>query len=280
MENDQAPDKIYGDDSALFARISRGAHEGKSFGKITLLGMTNNLRKDHMLLVGAFAFTKSNRFIFWPVLPWSGNTTEKLSGDGYLDHLTIQFPNQKMHITAYDEFGKSIHKSGGWGLYFRSNGSMGECFTYVVSHSLLEKQEDKSYRIQCLSNNEAERRINLSADFFDSLVGQRLTIPESKDSSRYYFFQFYISDNPKEHVEKHINSLGGLYIPFYKFVDINPDDLQKSSASMVSPTIIALPGNKSLIVASMMPPGKPKGELTLGLPTKEYGVTDLKVYGY
>ena len=107
-----------------------------------------------------------------------------------------------------------------------------------------------------------------------------MTIPESKDSSGYYFFQFYISDNSKEHVEKQISSLGGLYIPFYKFVDSNHDDLQKSSASKISPTIIDLPGNKSLIVASMMPPGKPKGELTLGLPTKKDGVTDLKVYGY
>jgi hypothetical protein len=97
-----------GANSSLWLRIPRKLlSEGRPVGRIMVLTVTLDEKEKRPF--GALTFTHKNRLIFWPVLPVSANMLAPGTTVATPDHVTLELPSKKMHITGYQESGEPNH---------------------------------------------------------------------------------------------------------------------------------------------------------------------------
>src|SRR4051812_43695854 len=94
----------FGSDSSLFPRVIRqlGCH-GKPMGPVFLL--TANVNAERRFPLGMMTCTERNRIVFWPVLPQDMQMHCTLSRVDATDHVTLQLPSEKSHVTGYKASG-------------------------------------------------------------------------------------------------------------------------------------------------------------------------------
>lgn len=66
------------------------------------------------MLLGMFTLTDNKRFVFWPVLPRGKAVVIDRPNTPVPDHITVQFPSEKVHVTWYKPSGKAVHHRDAW----------------------------------------------------------------------------------------------------------------------------------------------------------------------
>lgn len=120
------------DEHSLWVRPMRQLlDDGKPVGQITMLSLSPVA--DGALPFCAVAYTSKNRLVAWPILPSNPGTVSFP-----LDHITLEFPSGKMHVTGFDPDGKRHAVSQSWRLQEFPKNDLAFWFRLVVRRSLIE----------------------------------------------------------------------------------------------------------------------------------------------
>ena len=149
-----------GHDSSLWLRPLRQLiKNGKPVGQTIVL--TLSMSKQQKVPLGILTETKRNRLIFWPILPQKVkivfNDEEMV---GVFDHITLEFPSEKIHVTAYNTNGEAIHNRQSWKTHRYANSPLALWFILLVRIPILCQQDMAVQRRIKIPTTDKERRLD------------------------------------------------------------------------------------------------------------------------
>jgi hypothetical protein len=110
LEDNEAIKKLFQENdnigalSNIFLRPMRKLMaEGSPLGPMTAFHFP--LPGEGSLPFEVLTWTEKRRLIFWPILPKLENMNR------IVDHITLEFPSRRSHLTAYKATGKAIHRN-------------------------------------------------------------------------------------------------------------------------------------------------------------------------
>lgn len=196
-----------GPDSSLFLRCARMfIRDGKPLGQITVLALP--LPEHGSLPFGALTLTKKNRIVFWPVLPREAEMVARKGQMTYLDHLTLEFPSEKIHATAYDARGKSLHygasdlgHSQSWRLQPFDGTGLAFWFSLLVRWSVLRNQDFAAQRPVPAPPTDAERRKEEIARFAQQMKVMDVPLQMSRSAGDYVYCVAYVVTDTSRNIQ-------------------------------------------------------------------------------
>ncbi|OHB83609.1 MAG: hypothetical protein A2Z38_05325 [Planctomycetes bacterium RBG_19FT_COMBO_48_8] len=168
-------DNIGSDSSLWFRPLRQLFKDGKPVGQAIVL--TISPTEQQRLPLGILAQTKNNRIIFWPILPRDikiACADEKID---IFDHITLELPSEKIHVTAYDTSGQVIHKKRAWRLHQFANCPLALWFTLLVRFSILRQQDMAVQRRVKMPTTDEERRANEINCYISNLKFLNVSLP-------------------------------------------------------------------------------------------------------
>lgn len=148
---------------------------------------------------GVLAWTVKNRLIFWPVLPKSWEMVNAV------DHITLEFPSKRSHLTAYKASGKPVHRSAAdmgldsaWGLTTFPGTGIALWFTLAVQTSMILEQDlEIQRRVLMPTPSEKERRISEFVRHYQQLNHVSVPLPPDRLTvPRYIICNVYLVTDP------------------------------------------------------------------------------------
>lgn len=252
-----------GADSSLWLRVMRQltAH-GKPLGQTLAVGVSIN---DEPLksLVGMLTFTDQNRLVFWPVLPRTSKIEPVPPLNMVPDHVTVQFPSEKVHLTSYDENGDPVHTpSLGW----RSAPVRDPDFRLLFAvHVKLEHVRDQDVLVGrqfIIPPSDVARRTSEISRFRQRIINHDIPVTSSDPNPHYVSFAIYRTES-----EATAESLPPRLFPgamFRDMVDNWPDPAE--FVAMGKPFKLR---DHHLLMAAACPPGQLIDELSFVIPTRQ-----------
>lgn len=130
-----------GDSSSFWYRATRQFYESQSpVGAMRML--TTGPSNDDQLPLGLFTYTNKNRLIYWPALAKGRQAVET---DGtrleVFDHITLEFPSEKMHLTYINECGETQRLSREARACRLDGSDLAICFEVLVKIDVLNDQD-------------------------------------------------------------------------------------------------------------------------------------------
>lgn len=253
-----------GPDSSLWLRPLRQLfQEGKPVGQ--MVGLSFAPVQSHPLPFGVLSATGRERLVFWPVLPPGAHIIFGVESVDALDHVTLELPSEKVHVTAYDANGAPVHFARSWRTEHFAGSGFALWFLLLVQVRILEEQATAVQRRVQVPPTDRDRRVEEFARFARGFRLQRAVLPPIPTPHSYVYCGVYLGPE-----------LGGAYdlskvaLPAGESlrgeVEGWPDgtDLQVA----VSPLRI---GERTICVAAACPPGKLLTDVVLGLPKRSPG---------
>jgi hypothetical protein len=253
-----------GADSSLWLRPLRQlTREGKPLGRIH--GLLAPVDHEHNLPFAMLTFTAKGRLVFWPALP---RPTNMASGTEIEvpDHITVEFPSERLHLTAYDKDGRPVHRPNTWGSTEVQESKFRWLFAFLVRLEVVRQQDVLISRRFPTPPADRDRRSREFAKFAqDFLHLAPVEFPESPAGKDYIYCGVYAaptdvreSDLPKTFIPQ--GSIG-------EIVDGWPPDVEFPMA--IVPVPIELPSHEERVfVAVAFPPGKLKDDVSFGFPRR------------
>lgn len=194
-----------GADSSLLLRAARMLmQDGKPLGQLTMLAFPT---ADHGALpFGALTHTKNNRIVFWPVVPPKTEMVVRSGDITFFDHLTLELPNEKIHATAYDATGKSLHydasdfgQSQSWRLQHFEGTGLAFWFSILVRWSVLQDQDFAVQRRVCMPTPDADRRKTEFVRFASQIVVKDVPVSIGPSAGDYVFcVAYFVTDTTRD----------------------------------------------------------------------------------
>jgi hypothetical protein len=211
---------------------------------------------------GVLAWTVKDRLIFWPVLPKSWGMTNAI------DHVTLEFPSKRSHLTAYDANGRPVHRTANdmgldaaWGLTPFPGTGIALWFTLAVQTStILEQDLDIQRRVLMPTPAEKERRTNEFVRHYQQLNHESLKLPPDQlTRPQYIVCNVYLVTDPT--ADCTLN--GDMFVAktIQPVVNGWPDDAEFPVQGMKLER-----GGHQLIFATACPPGELQAAMNLGVP--------------
>lgn len=249
-----------GSDSSLFVRVMRQlAHEGKPMGDVFLFNAVIGGDRIRAPL-GMLTFTKNNRIVFWPVLPHSTLLTATRSKVNTPDHITLELPSERSHITAYTVTGKASHASNGWKCVTFPAPPLRLWFILLVQMRVLTEQDLLVQRNYFTPSSDKDRRMKEMEKFIQNLVTLDVRLPSLPSVEDYLCFGFYLTPEyiPQDRMPASLFSNQAMTT----MVDNWPT--QSEFPALISQYRL---GEQHFLVTSACPPGKLTDPLCVGFPT-------------
>lgn len=179
-----------GSDSSLWLRALRQLlKDGKPVGPIQML--TVSLPDQQRSPLGVLSQTKKNRLIFWPPLPPDTNMICDGESPEAVDHVTLEFPSEKIHTTAYDAKGRAVRNSRAWKLHHLDDFGLALWFYLLVRIPVLRKQDLAVQRRVPMPKSDEERRLN---EFrHSSRTPLDIPLPHHNSEQDYIYFGFFLA---------------------------------------------------------------------------------------
>jgi hypothetical protein len=178
-----------GTDSSLWLRAFRQLiKEGKPIGK--LLGLTIPISDDKRMPVGMLNLTDNDRLVFWPVLPRRPCAVLNKPRVKLPDHITVEFPSEKVHVTSYASSGRPIHVRDCW----RSAPLQPDIrllFAFLVRMSVVADQDVLIGRKCPTPSSDRDRRTQEFAKCAARVTLQELPVPGNAAEKHYAYLAFY-----------------------------------------------------------------------------------------
>jgi len=256
----------FGVQSSLWFRPLRQLLErGKRTGAMTVLAF----RGTH---TGAYPFgvltrTKNNRIVFWPVLPKNADMVAAEGKVGVIDHITLELPNAKTHVTAYNAAGEPSRRGAtdlghcqAWRLQRFEGSGLAIWFTLLVNWSALADQETAVQRCMKAPNlAEAERRKQAFARHAAQLKIVDVPLPKYVIVPEYVYCVIYFVTGP----EKEIKLTPDIFL--HSDIDSQVDGWPDGTVFEIQPIKLCYELTQ-FVIATACPPGPMRRDVVLGFP--------------
>lgn len=181
-----------GSDSSLWLRPLRQLFkDGKPVGQAIVL--TISPIEQQRLFLGVLTQTKNKRVIFWPTLPRNVKITCANEKVDIFDHITLEFPSQKIHVTAYNTNGHAIHSKRAWRTHQFSDCPLSLWFMFLVRISVLRKQDMAVQRRVKMPTTDKERRVEEFRRYINKLTFSNVFLPPCDVQCNYVYCVLYLA---------------------------------------------------------------------------------------
>lgn len=209
---------------------------------------------------GVMTKTNNNRVVFWPVLPTNPQPASDFGTPVVIDHVTLEFPSQKMHVTSFDDDGEREHHSQSWRLHEFDNSGVALWFKVMIRWSVLQDQDLRVQRNVKSPTSDVDRRKAEFVDYANNIKFQRIKLPPGDPEGDYVFVVVYIVTDPAKQIALTTDMFlaGGS-------VDDVIDGWPDGSVFGIQPIKINT-NDVEMVVATACPPGKLRQDVVLGFP--------------
>ncbi len=179
-----------GAESSLWLRVPRQlTKDGKPIGQIFVITIPTG--NDMKMPIGMLTLTQNDRLVFWPVLPRRKTVVINKPGVDLPDHVTVEFPSERVHVTSYDSSGRAIHVSESWRSAPVIAPDLRLLFTFLVRMSVVTDQDVYVSRKFPVPQNDNDRRTAEIARSVSNFVMHDLPIPGDALLQHYAGFSLY-----------------------------------------------------------------------------------------
>lgn len=221
--------------------------------------------RDGVLPFGAVTHTNNNRLIFWPVLPKKVQAVGEFGAHGVIDHVTLEFPSRKMHVTRFDDDDQRQHFSRKWRIQQFDDSGLALWFNMIVSWSVLKDQDRWLQRNIKAPTSDVERWKAEFTRYANSIKLQGIRLPPGEPEGNYVYADVYVVTDPTKSIQPtaEIFLSGGS-------VDDVIDDWPAGNVFGIQPMKIRV-GQVDLVVVTACPPGVLKQDVVLEFPRARSG---------
>lgn len=244
--------------SLWFRPLRQLLDNGKPLPRTTML--TYKLSDNLNLPIGALCTTYNKRVIFWPALPKELKMYYEENASWITDHITLELPNEKIHITGYLKDNSSKHHGNSWRLEKFQDNNYALWFNMAIRKTVIENQE---LAVECdilMPNTDRERRIDEINKYVEQLVFQSVSTPSTNNENQYFYFAIYLEIAKKKQKQITTDMFMLNNIPNGVI-----EDSQANELVVIHQTPFTI-GNQNFVVATASPSGTLKEEY-FGFPT-------------
>ncbi len=250
-----------GSDSSLWLRPLRQLlKQGKPIGPIVAL--TVSPIEQLKLPFGMLAQTEKNRLIFWPILPPNAKVMCAGKNVDVFDHITLEFPSEKIHVTAYDADGQPIHLVRDWKTHHFSDCDLTLWFILLVRVSILRQQDMAVQRRVKAPTTDKERRVNEFISYAKNLSMSNVSLPPQETEYEYIYFVLYLA--PDSITE---NQFSRMILPTDSSMDSQIEGWRNGHVHQMAVSKLTF-GQRTICVAAACPPGELRTDVIFGFPRR------------
>jgi len=231
---------------------------GKPMGQVVAL--TFALTEQSRFPFGMLTETQKNRIVFWPVLPPHVNMICAGQAIDAFDHITLDLPNEKIHVTGYDVNGKAVHESRSWRTYPFSDCNLSLWFLFMVRDCVIQQQDMAVQRRVPVPPTDKERRTDEFVRFTQSVAFSTVPLPPANPRSDYIYGGIYLARE-----DFTAKGLPASILPADRSLDTQVDECPAGSEFPIAVSRVPL-GDLALCFATARPPGKLKTGVCIGFP--------------
>lgn len=211
---------------------------------------------------GILTQTKKNRMVFWPVWPPGANMICAGERMEVFDHITLEFPSERIHMTAYDAAGRPLHVARAWGTHRLADANLAIWFILLVRVSTLRQQDTAVQRRAQTPGTDRERRTQEFVQYSQGLRFADVALPRCNGECDYIYAGVYLAPNSITP-----GRIPPLTLPesasMASQIDGWPDDPVFQVA--VSRVIV---GERTICIAAGCPPGRLRSDVSVGFPRR------------
>jgi len=206
--------------------------------------------------------TEKNRLIFWPILPSGAKMCCAGETIDVFDHITLEFPSEKIHITAYDIDGQPIHNARAWGTHRFPDSGLALWFILLVRVSILRQQDMAVQQCVKMPTTNKERRTNEFVRYPQNISLLNVPLPPCKEEYDYIYFGFYLAPDS---IKMDQLSFSNLPSGSTMYNEIEGGDDGNEFLIKVSHLTF---GQRTIYVATACPPGRLRSDVSVGFPRR------------
>ena len=249
-----------GHDSSLWLRPLRQLiQDGKPVGQAIVL--TLSMSDQQRMPIGILAQTKGNRTIFWPTLPRKAKIVCDEEIIDFFDHITLELPSEKIHVTTYDTNGKAIHHRRAWRTHHFSNSTLALWFMLLIRVPIFRQQDMAVQRRVKMPKPDKDRRVHEFSRYINNLSFNNVNLPVCIEKHDYVSCILYLAPE---------SFTVGQFSPSVVPVDSLASAIEGWSEENQFPTMVSQHkvGNQTICIATACPPGRlPLGsDVSIGFP--------------
>lgn len=248
-----------GPDSSLWLRPLRQLFkDGKPTGQLVVL--TVSPTEQQRLPFGMLTKTKKDRIIFWPTLPSGVNMVCAGVKVDVFDHITLVFPSEKIHVTAYKTSGQAIHVGRAWRTHHFSSCNISLWFMLLVRVSILRQQDMAVQRRVKMPTTDKKRRVDEFIRYRNNLSFSNISLPHSDPQCDYIYCGFYLA--PDSITE---DQLSTSIFPADSSLASEIEGWPDGNMFQIAWSQLRI-GQRIICIATACPPGKLRSDVSLGFP--------------
>jgi len=219
---------------------------------------------------GVLTRTKKNRIVFWPVLPKDAKMVAEEANSDVIDHVTLELPSERMHVTAFNAAGKRVHSTArdlghkvAWRLHRFEGTGLAVWFTLAVRWQVLQDQDTVVQRcLHAPTANEAERRKSEFAKYAAQMTMVDVPLPPTECAHGFVYCVVYLVTDPATEIRpsSDIFLIGDVHSQIDGWPDGNVSGIQ---ATRLRHEQI------ELVIATACPPGHLRRDVVMGFPRRK-----------
>jgi len=250
-----------GSDLSLWLRPLRQLlKHGKPIGQVVALMVSP--MEQLKLPFGMLTQTEKNRLIFWPILPPNAKVMCAGENVDVFDHITLEFPSEKIHVTAYDVDDQPIHFAREWKTHHFSDCDLELWFTLLVRFSILRQQDMAVQRRVKAPTTDKERRVNEFVSYTQNLSLSNISLPPHEAEYEYIYFGLYLAPVPITE-----DQLSSSILPIDSSMDSQIKGWHNGIVFQIAVSSLTF-GQRTICVAAACPPGELRTDVIFGFPRR------------
>jgi hypothetical protein len=249
-----------GAESSLWLRAFRQlTKDGKPIGQILLF--TIPIGNERKMPIGLLTLTENNRLIFWPVLPRGNCAVINKPRFAPPDHITVESPSEKMHLTSYRADGRPVHVRESWRSARLQTTDLSLLFTFLVRMIVVADQDVLVCRKFPMPKNDNVRRKAEFSRCMNMVEVLYLPIPGTAPEKQYVAFSLYRTSDLMAS-----QSLPTSLLPMSNMHGM-VNDLPEKTEFPITVAQFTI-RNQTFCLAAGFPPGHLNDALCFGLPRR------------
>jgi hypothetical protein len=256
-----------GADTSLFLRAIRQLTDfGKPIGRIFIPLIPTVL--ELKMPIGMLTYTDKNRLVFWPVLPRGNCGITNVPDAQVPDHVTVEFPSEKLHVTSYGPDGRKLPvPKNAWRSAPSEMPEIRLLFAYYIRLSIIREQDVLVTRRYATPPTDEERRKLEFARGANNFVPYDMSEQIDPAGADFVFFAIYKS-SPGLTADNLPNAL----MPkpsISDFVENWPDN--EHFPLFVGQLTL---NDLNLMLVAGFPPGRLRSDIFFGFPSRKPRLTE------
>ena len=250
-----------GPDSSLWLRPLRQLfNDGKPIGQVVAIRVSP--ARQEKVPFGMLTQTEKNRLVFWPILPPGAKMICAGEQVNVFDHITLEFPSERIHMTAYDGQGQPIHVARAWRTYHCPDCDFALWFTLLVRVSILRQQDMAIQRCVQMPTRDQERRVNEFRRYTQNLSFVDVSLPQSDGEYDYIYCILYLAfDSIKAQPRP------PSVFPADSSIGSQIEDWPEGNMFQIARSLFSI-DQRTICVATACPPGKLRSDVVVGFPQR------------